>query len=235
MKANTALEFLFSGASLALTSRPKFRRISHALALLVLAISTLSLLEYVAGRSFEIDQLPFRDSLSPQYPGRMAPLTAASFIVVAAALLLHSGKARFRIVSQALLLAASFGPTFGIVGYFYGIPLLYGSIHYTALAFHTGAGLLILILGILFADSEQGFVRIFLSDTSGGLLARVVIPAAILVPILLGYLFIHGTFNFHEPRLGCALIVISDSAVFVALIWTIAFPSAGAGIAIESF
>jgi diguanylate cyclase (GGDEF)-like protein len=223
MKANTALEFLFSGASLALLCRPKFQRIHHALALLVLAISVLSLLEYASGRSFGIDQLAFPDSQSPQYPGRMAPLTAASFIVVAAALLLHGGKPLFRIASQALLLAASFGPTLGIVGYLYGIPLLYGSIHYTAMAFHTGAGLLILILGILFTDSERGFVRIFLSDTSGGFLARVVVPAAILAPILLGYLFIHGTFNFHEPRLGSALIVISNSAVFAALIWTIAF------------
>ena len=223
MKANAALEFLFSGVSLTLLHRPKFRGIQRATALLALAIGALTLLEYVLGRSFAIDELTFRDLKSPQYPGRMAPVTAFSFVVVAVALLMQGGKPLFRIVSQALLLAAAFGPILGIVGYLYGVPLLYGSTHYTAMAFHTGTGLLILIFGILIAGSDEGIVRIFLSDTSGGILARVAIPAALGVPVLLGYVFIHGDFNFHEARLGSALIVISNAAVFAALIWMLAF------------
>jgi diguanylate cyclase (GGDEF)-like protein len=180
-------------------------------------------LEYGGVSPLGIDELLFRDHLSPQYPGRMAPLTATSFVGVAIALLLVGWRPRFRVLAQGLLLVGAFGPIVGIIGYLYGVPLLLGSVHYTAMAFHTGAGMLVLIFGILFVDPEKGIVRIFIGETSGGILARVAIPAAILVPILLGYLFTRSPFNFGQERLGSALIVITNASVFVALIWTLAF------------
>jgi diguanylate cyclase (GGDEF)-like protein len=193
------------------------------LAGLVLAVAGATLLEYILGSSFGIDDFLFLDRLSPQYPGRMAPLSAATFMFGAIALLIHARKPPIPTISQALLLVSAFGPIFGIIGYLYGVPLLYGSMNYTAMAFHTGAGLLVLIVGVLFADPEHGIIRVFLSKTSGGILARVAIPVCALLPVVLGYLFIHNQFNFGELRFGWALLVIGNSAVFVAMIWTLAF------------
>ena len=70
------------------------------------------------------------------------------------------------------------------------------------MAFHTGIGLMVLIVGVLFARPREGLVRIFLAETSGGVLARGAVPAGILVPILFGYIFIRGQFNFGQERLG---------------------------------
>jgi diguanylate cyclase (GGDEF)-like protein len=223
MKPNTALAFVLSGVALWFIGKPNGRTIRCVLALLVAGLASLTLLEYSLGRSIGIDELVFRDPLSPRYPGRMAPLTAVSFVIVAAALLMHDLNLRVHLVSQSLLLFAAFGPMFGIVGYLYGVPFLYGINIYTAMAFHTGLGLLVLIVGVLFADPEKGIARIFLDDSSGGILARVAIPASILVPILLGCIFTNSRWNFGQDRLGSALIVIGNAAVFVALIWALAF------------
>jgi hypothetical protein len=85
MKANTALEFLFSGVSLGLIGQPNGRAIRRVLSWLVAAVAFLTLLEYALGRSLGIDELLFHDGLSPRYPGRMAPTTASSFLIVGAA------------------------------------------------------------------------------------------------------------------------------------------------------
>ncbi len=222
MKPNTALGFLISGLTLWLLKKSAHPRMRTVFASLVLIIASLSLIEYVFRLSFGIDELLFADTPTPRYPGRMAPVTALTFLLVAVALMLQGRKPRTHRIAQGILLTAALSPTVGMVGYLYGVPLLYGSTVYTAMALHTGAAFLILILGVLFVNPESGLVCIFLERTSGGILARVGVPASIVIPIILGYIFIQGKFNFGQQQLGSALFVVSNSVIFVGLTWTLA-------------
>ena len=87
MKANTALAFVLTGLALWLLQTPSKARGSIILrrlcAGLVLLIALLTTIEYLFGWDLGIDQLLFRDVLSPGevLPGRMAPITAAIFFI----------------------------------------------------------------------------------------------------------------------------------------------------------
>jgi diguanylate cyclase (GGDEF)-like protein len=220
MKANSAVTFLFAAVALYLAYKRKHRGLQAACALLVSLIGMATLFEYFSGIDVHIDQLLFLDLVQALFPGRMAPFTAANFLVAGAMLYPFRFQASEK-VADILAVIVGFASTFAVVGYLYGAHLLYGSIVYTAMAIHTGFAFLMLSLGFLFIQKEQGFVRIFHAETSGGVVARHLVPAAILIPIFVGLVF--NRFNFGQPRLGIAFIVVCNILLIVAAIWSLAF------------
>jgi hypothetical protein len=60
------------------------------------------------------------------------------------------------------------------------------------LALPTAASLFVLGVGILCARPDHGFVSVIVSDHAGGVLARRMLPVAILVPAVLGWLTLSG-------------------------------------------
>jgi diguanylate cyclase (GGDEF)-like protein len=220
MKANTALAFLFAAVALYLAYNGKHRNLQAGCALLVSLIAIATLFEYISGINLHIDQLLFNDSVQLRFPGRMAQFSAANFLVTGAMLYPFRFQASEK-VADILAVTVGFGSIFAIVGYLYGVPLLYGSIVYTAMAIHTGFAFLVLSLGFLFIRKKQGFVRIFQAETAGGMVARRLVPAAILIPIFVGLGF--NKFNFGQPKLGIAFIVVCNILLIVASIWSLAF------------
>ena len=96
MKANTAICFLFAGISLMLLQRQRPRshyRVVQGLAGAIFAIGLLTLSEYFFGWNLHIDQLLFRDIVSPEtpYAGRMGISTAVNFVLMGIALFLLGG------------------------------------------------------------------------------------------------------------------------------------------------
>src|SRR5207344_2590664 len=67
---------------------------------------------------------------------------------------------------------------------------------------------------------KDGFVRIFQAETAGGIVARRLVPPAILIPIVVGAVF--NRFNFGQLRLGIAFIVVCNVLLVVASIWNLA-------------
>jgi hypothetical protein len=219
MKPNTAAVFLFAAAALYFAHIRKLKALQAICALAVIAAGAVTLAEYIWGLNAHIDQFLFHDAVQLQFPGRMAPISAANFLLTGAMLYPW----RFRVaekVADALALLVCFGSTFAIVGYLYGVPLLYGSVRYTAMAIHTGFGFLVLSLGFLYIPKEDGFVRIFQAQTAGGVVARRLVPPAILIPIVVGAVF--NRYNFGQLRLGIAFIVLCDVLLVVASIWNLA-------------
>ncbi len=92
MKANTALGLLAAGASLVLLRADggPGRRAGRVLAAAAALVGLLTLAEYLSGAGLGIDELLVRDPRTPAdaHPGRMAPTTAANFVLVGLALLL---------------------------------------------------------------------------------------------------------------------------------------------------
>ena len=219
MKPNTAAAFLFAAVALYFANSGKLGSVQAVCALVVAAAGAVTLAEYVWSINVHVDQFLFRDPVQLWFPGRMAHISAANFLVTG--IMLYPFRFRIREkVTDALALLVCFGATFAIVGYLYGVPLLYGSVRYTAMAIHTGFGFLVLSLGYLYIPKKDGFVRIFQAETAGGIVARRLVPPAILIPIVVGAVF--NRFNFGQLRLGIAFIVVCNVLLVVASIWNLA-------------
>jgi diguanylate cyclase (GGDEF)-like protein len=218
MKVNTALSFLLAALALYLAHAQSYKKLQAFCAVMVAVVAVLTIAEYLYHLDAQIDQLLVHDPVQLTFPGRMAHLTAASFLLTALMLfpVRFPGSQKVR---DLLALLLGFSSTFAVISFLYGVRLLYGASVYSAMAIHTGVGFLLLSLGFLFIPKPEGLVRIFQTDTSGGIVARWLIPPAILVPVLVGALF--NRFNFGQLRLGIAFIVLSNILLIVAAVWSL--------------
>src|SRR6185295_15806931 len=90
----------------------------------------------------------------------------------------------------------------------------------SSLAIHTTLAFLILCAGILFARPEQGLMKVFSSDNLGGVMVRRLMPAALAMPFLLGWLFLTGQrMGLYDSTFRLVLFALSTVVVFALLIW----------------
>jgi signal transduction histidine kinase/ActR/RegA family two-component response regulator len=227
MKPNTAIGFVFLGVSIFLSTQSKQTRgiqLGGAVsASIVISLGMLTLFEYLFHADFGIDQLLFKDLVQLPYPGRMAHITAFSFCSAGlSVLLLALSETRARL-SQALAVVTALGALFAIIGYLYGVPVLYGSVEYTSMALHTGTGFLVGCLSILFCRADLGLMAVLTCPYPGGWLARRLLPVAALAPVGLGAFCVHSQVFSTNVRLGIASLVVAQIVLFAALVWGLAF------------
>jgi len=225
MKPNTAVCFLLSGVSLWLlkaegVSGAKLR-LGQTLAAIVVVIGALTLIEFLFKLNLHIDQLLFPQATAGdgQFPGRMAFAGALNFVVLGSALLFINEKTKGRSLTDVLAGSAAAITLLAFLAYLYKVDALYRVVPFATIALHTIFGFLFLCAGILFARAKDGFVAIFLSDTSGGLVARRLLPIAILVPPMLGWFRLMGERRgFYEPAFGIAIVATSLIILLVTVI-----------------
>ncbi len=227
MKPNTAIGFLFLGLALfLLTSYSKGRKTQlwcAVSATAVILVGLLTLSEYLFHVDLGIDQLLFRDLVQMHYPGRMAHITAVNFCIVGLSILLLALSERRANISQALAATTGLSSIFAIIGYLYGVPVLYGSIEYTSMAIHTGVGFLVGSLSVLFCRPDVGLMSVLTNPYPGGWLARKLLPVAAFAPAALGAVCIHSGWFSSDVRLNIACLVVSQIVLFMALVWVLAF------------
>ncbi|MGE5324138.1 MAG: GGDEF domain-containing protein [Actinomycetota bacterium] len=222
MKANTAFSFLLVAGCLYLAAGGGHPRLCAVLALGAVSISALTIFEYVTGYSLGIDQLVFDDPAAP-YPGRMSPFTALSFILLGTALIPFT---RWKeAVREGLALSVMVISMFAIVGYLYGIPALYGAVNvdFTPMALDTSAAFFALAIGFLAVPRGDGIVRIFRGGSIAAMVARFLVPVGIVVPIVLGGVFMYSRFTMGHLPLAMALSAVSNVLLLVGLTWYFCF------------
>ena len=224
MKFNTALCFLVLGVALMLMIGTRWtarqRWIITTLILFALLVAGVSVLEYLAGRSFGIDELIFADLATPAnaYPGRMSLGTALSFVLLSVSylMLLHWKNIR---LSQILSTLVIFLSLIALVGYFYGVESLYNTLLFSSIALHTATGFFALGVGLLHATPGQGYMTIALDPGPGGRLLRWLLPPIVAVPLLLGWIISGlnqaGTF---DSIFAYNILVLSLIVFFSAII-----------------
>jgi PAS domain S-box-containing protein len=222
MKASTATAFVLAGAALCLepkaASDPRLRSVALGLAALTALIGALALIEHAFAVDLGIDWFLFshRDEVgTPPSPGRMAPNTAASLVLIGAALALG----RSRLV-QPLALVVLFDALIGLVGYAYDVHALY-SVGSASMALQTALAFAALALGVLACRSEHGIGALLVEDTLTGMALRRLLPVLVLVPFGAGWLRLEGErLGWFDPDFGFALLIAVCTTVLCAVaIW----------------
>jgi PAS domain S-box-containing protein len=221
MKANTAIGFLLTGFALVVRQRgsttDRDRRVEQLAAGATLLLGVVTLLEYRTGFDLHVDQALFTDTGNNDFPGRMSPITAVDFVFIGAGILLSDRRAGQR-VAEWFALAVGLSAVLALLGYAYGVRSLYAVGLFSSVAFHTAIAFAAVSLAILFAHPEGGLMRVVVSDGPGGVLARRMLPASILVPTIIGSLRLQGQrAGLYDTQFGLALFASSSIVCFAVL------------------
>lgn len=203
------------------------RLIGKGCSILVFLLGGLTLVEYFFRWDLHIDQLLFiqtatRDSFGTIAPGRMAFSTALSFFLSGLSLiLLKARKQKIQQLAQGLTLIPALLGLIALIGYAYGVTAFTGIIFKLAtMALHTAVTFIILSIGILLASPDQTLIQTILADTVGGVMARRLLPATVVIPFLLGWLRLQGEkAGLYGTEFGIALQVLSNIIIFAVLIY----------------
>jgi PAS domain S-box-containing protein len=225
MKGNTALSFVLLGCSLwirsAGTTGSRARRLGQAGAGIAAAVGLLTLGEYATGRHFGIDQFLFNDPASAAlgaFPGRMPPASALNILLLGLGLALpdERGGHSFREAAAVTTFTVSI---LALIGYAYGISALYQIGAFSSMALHTALTCAALSLGVLFVGTEGGLMSLIGSGGAGGVLARRLLPAALGIPFVLGWLALAGDRRgLYDTPVDTALLVLTNILIFAGLI-----------------
>ena len=230
MKANTAVCFIFIGLSLWL-SQAKWqgnrtaRGIARLCAFVVFLTGFLTFWEYMLGWNLGIDQLLFKEpatAILTSSPGRMAFNASIIFMIISTALLLcGSETVLLTYLAQLLVIPAGIATLLSFVGYLYGAsPLYIGEKFSTAMALHTCILLMMSYIGCFFVRPQQGLMKNISSDNYGGMMLRRILPVAIVIPLVLGWLKIYGVkTGFFGNEFGVSFVATSNVVVFSLFIY----------------
>ncbi len=230
MKPNAALGFVLAGASLWLSSSrdgmgtSRGKALAAGCAILLAAIGVLTLAEYAFQWDLQIDELLFHDaraSLGIVAPDRMAAMAAINFTLLAAALLVIDVDSRAGTrPSNWLALVVCADSYLAILGYVYGVSALYAVVAMSTVALHTAVLFVLVGVGVACARPDSRFGRQMLGDNMGGQVNRRLLPVAIVIPPLLGWLSLKGELaGFYPAQFGLAIFTIGNLVIISALVW----------------
>ncbi len=192
---------------------------------IVILIAALTLGQHALQADFGIDQFLVReapDGAGSSMPGRMAWATATNFLFVGLALLTlewQTGKG-WRPAFALALVPALIG-LLAFAGYLYGADSLHTfPSSSSSMAVHTALCFVLLATGILCARPGPGPLQILTSEGTGGKLARRLLPFAIVIPLIMGWLRLRGEqAGLYGFEFGLALFAVSNVLGFSMLIW----------------
>ena len=229
MNPATAVLFVLAGVALGVAvCFQSFRfadRTRKILGLVIAGLAGAEILEFAGVLYSPVDEILFGSQLWEQQsrlPNRMAPNTAFNFIMAGISLLLLDPREK-RSVSQALAVVVGFGALLPITGYLYGVRSFSGLAAFIPMALHTAATFLLFAIGLFFANPNAPLTQPFATSDSRGILARRLVPSAVLVTLFLGWVRLWGErHDFYEAAFGTALFAIVLSVAFVILVrWTV--------------
>lgn len=232
---NTAICFLLLGMALWIRrEKPKgyTRFLAELTSALVFLIGALSLLQYVFDVSLGIDQgifkqlLPERNDFYP--PGRITPYIATNFVLLGFVLFFLDDKSIRYPVHQFLVSLVLTGAYFHLLAHIYSLGYdqeIFGVTNrYAQANLPTITTLLFLSIGIILVRPYKGIASLITSKALGGKLIRWLIPPALILPIIFGYLeVIAEQYNIFSLALGNALLIMLITVVFTAIIFLYAY------------
>jgi two-component system NtrC family sensor kinase len=225
MNPLAAVCFILTAAALLLLRKePALRRTRWAggaaavCAGVVAGLALVKLSDFLPFGQFGIDHLLFSRRLGNN---AMAPNTAVAFCFLSLGLLLLDARnAQVRWAATALVLATAGVALLALTGYLYSVLALYKVRENIAMAANTAACFMLLCVGALTARPHREPLATLLSATAGGVVARRLLPAALLIPLVVGLLALKGQRrDLYDIPFMMTLFTLTNVVIFVALIW----------------
>ena len=180
---------------------------AKALALYVSLIGIIRILAIVFGHSGVADT--------------MSLLTAFSFVLTGIALFYLTINSTEKIFLPHVLAVITFFIALlsAIAGSFNG-NTFYGIEYYKPMAMTGAINFLLLSFSILLVNRQKGFMGEFTSEYAGGKIARLFIPIAIAIPVILSFMrFKNEESGFLSTPFGVAFITLFRISILVFFIW----------------
>ena len=163
--------------------------------------------------------------MSPLADGSLVEVNGArislGFVLIGASLLSLNWKTArgFRPAEVACAVTAVIA-ILSLVAYSHYLIGFYTARAYTPASLLTSVSFFLLATGILLARADRGTLAIIVSETAAGMLARRLIPLAILLPILIGALRQTAErAGLYDPTFGAAHSATTFMVLFFAAIW----------------
>ena len=221
MKVNTALGLFLLAVSLVGMWRGgrSFRNLSSVCAGGAVFLGAAMLLEHVGSLDLRIDQFLLDDATEALLPGRISISMAMTLVLMGVAYWLNWPDRAPR-VSHPILLIALVIPLAALGGYIYDAPDVSHSLRSPLIAMHNALCAGLLCIGGLFVRSDAGMMKLLMSDTGASAIARRLLPAAIVLPMLLGAIILSvqraGVFS---STLAFAVLGATCSLMFAGAVW----------------
>ena len=189
----------------------------------IAGVSTYKIVQVAFDLDFILDTVLYTDRvLAERDENRegMPLVTAINFLLILITLLaVFSKKNRTVSLGQCCALLVMLNALFFLLGYMYRVPEFYLSRYYYPMAALTAVCFLCLSVALLLANADKGLMKQFTSPYAGSVIARVLIPLVIVLPLLIGYirLWAHW-YSLLSTELGVTSIVLSFIVIFVLLI-----------------
>lgn len=228
MKPLGASCFLFSGLALWLLHGNAARTaVGRFCAWFPVVVGLCNVIEYAFDCDFGIDEILFRSAVNATdipYPGRMAPATSVLFILVGVALLLLDYETRDGLYpSSHLALMTALGGALSLLGYLYSVGAMTELHAYTTIGLHTSLLFGVIGLGVFFARPWRGAAAVIASGYGGGMMSRRILPLAILLPYVAGWLRQEGELaGLYGASFGQAAFAGFNILFFTILVWMVA-------------
>lgn len=212
-KFNTAVCLLFISAAF-ITTRVAVRR---GLLVVPLLIAAATLVEHLADIDLGINELVVDDPFTqpPRLPGLMSPTAALALLCLAAGGLASS--LRHRAVAQVVLLPPFALGMSALLGYAYGVRELYDFGRLTPMSPPTAAGMVALSLIVLLSIDGGALQRVLFGRDPGAALQRVLIPVAVVVLPVAGWVRVQALENGVPPAAGTAAMVTLAAVTMVGI------------------
>lgn len=229
MNPASAICFVFASLSFFWLTRPRRPKavavVGYLFAIAVIVIAGCVLLNFLFYTGIQPDAILFTDKLTTSGPGglpnRMAPNTAFCFMMTGISLLLlHYENKKGRMAAHYIALLIGMLSLLSLLGYLYQVEEFYGVFNYVAMALNTAICFGLFTASILFSNPEAGLMKEFTSSLNGSIMARLLIPAAIIVPAALGLLRLWGYWaGIYSHEFGVVLYASITILIFVAISW----------------
>ena len=230
MNPVTACCLIAAGISLVLLRDPRpgttRKRLGQFLAAIIAFAGAAKLFAVGTGWPFAIDQWLFTSQLNDgtEPHSRIALRGAISLVLAGAALLLLDVQTRRgRRPAEFLATIIAIIAALALFAYCYGLFVYYKTLTFVPMSFPGSIAFLALAAGILLARPDRGAMAFVTSDTTGGFLARLLLPLGLLLPIFLGALRIGGeNAGWYSTRMGVGLFATGFVILFLATVWSTA-------------
>ncbi len=227
MNPLSALLFIIAGCALLRAGRRNRKRPDPLVLIsggIILLGGATKIAECFFSFDLNLDQILFHRQVSSSGlhgPSEIAMNSAVSFICCGLALLLLDVQTKrgYR-PAQAFLLVVGLIALLALIGYGYRVLPLSSFGSQIPMALNSAICFELFAAAALSVRPSRGLMMVITSDTTGGAMARRLLPAAILIPLILGALLFssvkHGIFAMES---GISLFAFANIVLFTTVIW----------------